>query len=819
MDPNSLTTEEAKKTSIDQLLKKLEANPRGLSSSEAEKRLQQYGLNEIQEKKANPLKKFLGYFWGPIPWMIEAAVIMSAAIQRWPDFAIISTLLMVNAIVASWQEHKADNAIELLKQRLSLKARVLRDAKWQEMPAGKLVPGDIIRLRLGDIIPADAKLIFGDFLLTDESALTGESLPVEKHLSDIGYASSIVKQGEMNALVVNTADRTFFGKTTKLVEQAQTPSHFQKAISKIADYLIFLAIGLVMVIVLVSIFHGQNILDIIQFALVLTVAGIPAALPVVLSVTMAVGAIALAKREAIVSKLVAIEEMASMDVLCSDKTGTITKNALTLAGTKPYGEFSENDVLLFSALSSREEDQDPIDKAILVKTRSTQVIEDRINRIEVTSFKPFDPVVKRTEATVQGEDGSRFKLAKGAPQAILDLVEDKKSINEKLTEDVNEFAKKGYRALGVARTNLENKWQFAGLIALFDPPREDSAQTIKTAQSMGVSVKMVTGDHIAIAKEISSQVSLGNDILLPAAFLDKSDIQAQRMVEAAEGFAEVFPEHKYRIVELLQEKGHVVGMTGDGVNDAPALKKANAGIAVEGATDAAKSAADIVLTKPGLSVIIDAIKESRKIFQRMTNYCTYRISETIRVLLFMTASIVIFQFYPVTALMLVLLALLNDLPIMTIAYDRVKYSDKPEKWNMRTLLIVATFLGVIGVFSSFGILYIGLVVLKLNPLVLQSLIYLKLSVAGHLTVFVARTKGHFWSVKPAKPLLFAVIATQLTATIITVYGILLPAMGWGLAALVWGYALALFVITDFAKVRLYKLLSRTGIRTEKPKPT
>ena len=493
-----------------------------------------------------------------------------------------------------------------------------------------------------------------------------------------------------------------------------------------------------------------------------------------------------------------------------------------MGGTKPYGEFTENDVLLFSALASREEDKDPIDEAILAKTKSTPAIEGRIDHIKVTSFKPFDPVIKRTEATVQGEDGSQFKVTKGAPQAILALIEDKKSINDKLTEDVNEFAKKGYRALGVARTNKENKWQFAGLIALFDPPREDSAQTIKTAQSMGVNVKMVTGDHIAIAKEISSQVNLGNDIVLPAAFLDKPDSEAQRVVEEAEGFAEVFPEHKYRIVELLQEKEHVVGMTGDGVNDAPALKKANAGIAVEGATDAAKSAAAIVLTKPGLSVIIDAIKESRKIFQRMTNYCTYRIAETIRVLLFMTASIVIFQFYPVTALMLVLLALLNDLPIMTIAYDNVKYSDKPEKWDMRTLLGIATFLGIIGVFSSFGILYIGLIVLKLNPLVLQSFIYLKLSVAGHLTVFVARTKGHFWSVKPAKPLLFAVIATQLTATIITVYGILLPAMGWGLAALVWGYALSLFVITDFAKVRLYKLLNYTDARTrkrEKPKPT
>jgi H+-transporting ATPase len=811
MSESLLSTEDAKKANVDELLSRLRAGKDGLSSSEAEKRLQQYGPNDIPEKKENPLIRFLTYFWGPIPWMIEAAVIMSAIIQHWPDVGIIFALLMVNAVVGFWQEHKAGNAIELLKQRLALRARVLRDGKWQEMPAGKLVPGDIVRLRLGDIIPADAKLIEGDYLLTDESALTGESLPVEKHLSDVGYASSIVRQGEMNALVVNTGVRTFFGKTTRLVEEAVTRSHFQKAIVKIGDYLIFLAIGLAIVLFLVSIFRGQDILEIIQFVLVLTVAAIPAALPAVLSVTMAIGAIALAKKEAIVSKLVAIEEMAGMDVLCSDKTGTITKNELTIGATKPYAKFTENDVLMFSVLASREEDQDPIDKAILAKTKNISAIAETVNHFKITGFRPFDPTSKRTEATIRGEDDSQFKVSKGAPQAILALAENKKSVSNRMAEDVDAFAEKGYRALGVARTDKDNKWQFAGLIALYDPPREDSADTIKTAQSMGVNVKMVTGDHIAIAKEISRQVNLGTNIVLPASFLDKPDSQSQRVVEEAEGFAEVFPEHKYRIVELLQDRGHIVGMTGDGVNDAPALKKADSGIAVAGATDAAKSAADIVLTKPGLSVIIDAIKESRKIFQRMTNYSIYRIAETIRVLLFITSSIVIFQFYPVTALMIVLLALLNDLPIMTIAYDNVKYSDKSERWDMRKLLGIATFLGIIGVFSSFGILYIGTDVLKLSPSVLQSFIYLKLSVAGHLTVFVARTKRSFWSVRPATPLLLAVVVTQMVATLITVYGILLPAMGWVLALFVWGYALSLFVVTDFAKVQLYKLLDHTGI--------
>jgi len=612
--------------------------------------------------------------------------------------------------------------------------------------------------------------------------------------------------------VTTTGINTYFGKTTKLVEEARTKSHFQKAIMKIGDYLIFLAVALVVVVFLVALFRHESMVETLQFALVLTVAAIPAALPAVLSVTMAVGAVALAKKEAIVSKLASIEEMAGMDVLCSDKTGTITKNELTVGEVKTFGEFSDKDVLLFGTLASREEDQDPIDNAIIAKTKAILVLAETLDRHKVIEFKPFDPVSKRTEATVEDVDGSHFKVAKGAPQVVLSLVSDREQVSAEVDEIVNSFAGKGYRALGVARTDVQDNWRFVGLVALYDPPREDSAETIRTAESMGVQVKMVTGDHVAIAKEIAKEVNLGTNIMPASSFLDKRDSEAQRVVEGSDGFAQVFPEHKYHIVELLQGGGHIVGMTGDGVNDAPALKKADAGIAVAGATDAAKSAADIVFTTPGLSVIIDAMKESRKIFQRMNNYAVYRIAETIRVLLFITLSIVAFQFYPVTALMIVLLALLNDAPIMTISYDNVKYSNQPERWNMRTLLGIATMLGVIGVFSSFGILYVGLDVLNLSRDVLQSFIYLKLSVAGHLTVFVARTRGSFWSVKPAKPLLIAVIATQLIATLITVYGFLLPPMGWGLAALVWGYSLTLFVVTDFIKVRLYRLLDHRGIR-------
>ncbi len=806
MDKIVINADEAKKKSLEELLKKLSSNKKGISSFEAQERFQEYGPNEICEEKVNPLIKFLKYFWGPMPWLIEVAIILSAVIQHWADLGIISTLLALNAIIGFWQEHKASNAIELLKEKLALKARVLRDDKWQEVSAKELVPGDIIHIGSGDIIPADAKII--DDISADESALTGESLPVDKKASDIAYSGSVVNQGETNALVTSTGMNTYFGKTAQLVEKAETKSFLQKTVIKIGDYLIILAAIMVAIIFIASLFRHQSLFDTLQFALVLVVASIPVALPAVLSVTMAVGAVALAKKEAIVSKLVAIEEMAGADVLCADKTGTITKNELKLGEIKPFDGFKEDDVLLYGKLASPKDSNDPIDVAVLSKAQEKSI---KIKGYKITKFKPFDPVSKRTEASIEDSKGNKFKVSKGATQVILSLTGEDKKTADKMNEYVNKFAEKGYRALGVAITDESGKWQYAGLLGLYDPPREDSAETIKTAASMGVNVKMVTGDHIAIAKEISKEVNLGTKIIIPEDFADKPDRKAKKVVEETDGFAEVFPEHKYHIVELLQDKGHIVGMTGDGVNDSPALKKANVGIAVAGATDAAKSAASIVLTRPGISVIIDSIKQSRKIFQRMNNYSIYRIAETVRVLFFISLSIIFFNFYPVTALMIVLLALLNDAPIMTIAYDNVIYSNEPEKWDLRLILGIATMLGIVGVISSFFILYIGLNVFNLSPYLLQSFIYLKLSVAGHMTVFVARTKGHFWSVRPALPLFLAVVITQTIATLIVVYGFLLPAIGWGLAAFIWGYALIAFVITDFIKVYFYRLLSREGV--------
>jgi len=532
-------------------LKELSSSRSGLSSSEAQARLQQYGPNEITEKKVSPLAKFLGYFWGPIPWMIEAAVILSGILRRWDDFGVIFALLLLNAVVGFWQEHKADTAIELLKQRLALKARVLRDGKWMEISARELVPGDVVRVRLGVIVPADVKLIEGDYLQADESALTGESLPVEKKAGEVAYSGSIVRQGEMLGLVFATGMSTYFGRTARLVEAAKTRSHFQTAVIKIGNYLIVMAVGLVSIVFLAAVYRHESLLDTLQFSLVLIVAAIPAALPAVLTVTMAVGATALAKKEAIVSKLVSIEEMAGVDILCSDKTGTITKNELKVGEVRPFGGFKEEDVLLTAVLASPEEGLDAIDDAIITHSKGSKEVVDALGRYKGVSFKPFDPVSKRTEATVEDGSGQRNKVSKGAPQVILSLAKNKDAMTSKVDECVNEFASKGYRALGAARTDSQGEWHYVGLIALFDPPREDSAQTIKTAQSMGLDVKMVTGDHLAIAKEIARRVNLGTNIIVASEFIDKAADQAKEIIEKVDGFAQVFPEHKYRIVELL----------------------------------------------------------------------------------------------------------------------------------------------------------------------------------------------------------------------------------------------------------------------------
>ena len=795
-----------------ELQTKLESSPDGISQAEATKRLAQYGPNEIEEKKDNPFLKFLTYLWGPIPWMIEAAVVLSALAQHWPDFGIILVLLLANAVVGFWEEHQAGNAIAALKAKLAVEARVRRDGKWVTPPARELVPGDVIRMRLGDIVPADARLLDGDSIEVDQSALTGESLPATRKPGEAVFSGSIVRQGEISGLVYATGANTYFGKTAELVQEAHTVSHFQRAVLKIGDYLIILAVALVAVIITVSVIRGDPILTTLQFALVLTVAAIPVAMPTVLSVTMAVGARLLAKREAIVTRLAAIEELAGVDVLCADKTGTLTQNKLTLGDPFGVSGVDADEVILCAALASREEDKDTIDMAVLDGLKDAKALKG----YKVLHFQPFDPVHKRTEATVKGPDGKTFQVAKGAPQVILEMSANAGKVKAAVDKAVNEFAARGFRSLGVARAAASGKWQFLGVLPLFDPPRDEAKATIATARQMGVTIKMVTGDALAIAVETAKKLGMGTNILDASGFGDTKHQASAKLVkeiESADGFAQVFPEHKFRIVETLQKHGHIVGMTGDGVNDAPALKKADCGIAVSGATDAARAAASIVLLTSGLSVIIEAIKESRKIFQRMNSYAIYRIAETLRVLLFMTLAILVFNFYPVTAVMIVMLALLNDGAILSIAYDNVHYKDQPEAWNMRMVLGISTVLGIIGVVSAFGLFYLAERVFHIDRDHIQTLMYLKLSVAGHLTIFLTRTRGRFWTIRPARVLLLAVFGTQAVATLIAVYGLFMTPLGWGWALFVWVYALAWFLVNDQVKVLAYRILDPNKART------
>jgi H+-transporting ATPase len=792
--------------------KRLGSSPEGLTQAEAEKRLIQYGPNEIEEKKVNPLLLLLTYFWGPIPWMIEAAVILSGVLRHWPDFIIILVLLLANAGIGFWEEHQAGKAIAALKAELAIKARVLRDGKWITPPSRELVPGDVIRLRLGDIVPADARLLDGDPIEVDQSALTGESLPATRTSGETVFSASIIRQGEIGAMVYATGANTYFGKTAELVQEAQTVSHFQQAVLKIGTFLIILAAGLVTLITLVSILRGDPILDTLQFALVLTVAAIPVAMPTVLSVTMAVGARLLATKKAIVSRLVAIEELAGVDVLCTDKTGTLTQNKLTLGEPFTVNDLPAEQVILNAALASRADDADAIDLAVLGGLKSDQALQG----YEVVHFQPFDAVRKCTEASVTATDGTSFKVTKGAPQVILELSGNASKVKTDVDTAVNDFAARGFRSLGVARAEGEGSWQFLGVLPLFDPPREDAKATIATARQMGVDVKMVTGDALAIAQETAKTLGMGSDILDAAGLGDvkrEEPAATAESIEKADGFAQVFPEHKFHIVDVLQKRGHIVGMTGDGVNDAPALKKADCGIAVSDATDAARAAASIVLTTPGLTVIIDAIKESRRIFQRMNSYAIYRIAETLRVLLFITAVILIFNFFPVTAIQIVMLALLNDGAILSIAYDNVRYKDQPEAWNMHLVLGIATVLGLVGPIAAFGLFSLGKEVLHLDHSHLQTLMYLTLSVAGHLTVFLARTRGPFWSIRPARVLMLAVLGTQTLATFIAVYGVFMTPIGWGYAGFVWGYALAWFLVTDRVKLLAYRILDSSKTKT------
>jgi H+-transporting ATPase len=790
-----------------ELIGRLKTSRQGVSPDEAAQRLKQYGYNELPQEQRSALVMLLSYFRGAIPYMIITAAVISAVLGHYPTLVIILVLLVMNAVVGFREEYQASNVIAALKEKLAVQATACRDGKWQSVEARELVPGDVIRLRIGSIIPADARLLDGDAIQVDQSALTGESLPVEHRPGDAVYSGTIVKQGEIDAIVYATGANSYYGKTAHLVESAKSVSHLQQAIMKIADYLLVIAVVLAVVIVAVAYARRDPILEVLQFVLVLVVAAVPVAMPAVMSVTMALGAGKLAAKQAIVTRLSAVEEVAGIDVLCSDKTGTLTQGSLTPGEPFAVPGVSADEVMLAAGLASRAEDQDPIDLAVLSGVKDKA----KLGAYKIVHFTPFDPVHKRTEALVTAADGLSIKVTKGAPQVITALDPNFEAVREAGDRAVGEFAARGYRSLGVARTDKDGQWHFLGVIPLYDPLREDSKATVEAAEALGLRVKMVTGDQLAIAKEVAHQLDLGPNIISAAVFGETREYESGQLadaIEQADGFAQVFPEHKYHIVDVLQKRGHIVGMTGDGVNDAPALKKADAGIAVSGATDAARSAASIALLSPGLSVIIDAIREARRIFERMVSYAVYRISETVALLGFLTITIVAFHVYPVTAIMIVFLAILNDGSILSIAYDNTRSAPAPVRWQMRSVMGMSGALGGFAIMRSLGMYAIATDRLGLGAGAVMTMIYLNLSVGGIFTLYAARTRGPFWTVAPGPVLLLVTFAAQLIATLISVYGLLVTPIGWADAGLVWSYCAVMFVIQDWVKLAAARLFRR-----------
>lgn len=800
-------------------LKSLETSAKGLTGAEAASRLTRFGRNAIAAKTESLWKKLATYFWGPLPWMIEAAALISLVRRDWSDFFVVAGLLVYNAAVGFWQDYKASNALDALKKGLAPRARVLRDGKWTTTDAADLVPGDVVNVTAGQIVPADLLLIAGEYLTVDQSALTGESLPASKKVGDAAYSGGIAKQGDMTGVVTKTGNNTFFGRTAKLVASAGAVSHSQKAVQQIGDFLIIAAFALALVLVSVEVYRHivvapswdwSTIGSIAQFVLILLVASIPVALPAVMSVTMAIGAYALSKQKAILSRLSAIEELAGVDVLCSDKTGTLTLNQLTVDAPIPFGGAKPEDVLIGAALATQTSSEDPIDLAVLRALKDKSALSE----FKQTAFVPFDPVNKRTVATVTDAQGHTSEYAKGAPQVIAALAKPDAATLAKYNGTVADLASRGYRALGVARSDDGKEWSLVGLVTMQDPPRPDAKATIAETEKLGLNVKMVTGDDVAIGDQIAKQLGMG-DRLLVASDLFKDGTttitpQIAEAVERADGFGRVFPQHKYEIVKALQSRGHIVAMTGDGVNDAPALRQADCGIAVSGATDAARSAAAIILTAPGLSTIVNAIVGAREIFQRIMSYVRYRIAMTLDIMLLVVASVVFFEFQPLTAVMIVVLALLDDIPIMTIAYDKVAPAPEPQRWDMHRVLVFSCLMGLVSFAESLGMLLVGLewtgnaaltALIPLDKDGLKTAMFLQLAVGGHLLLFVVRTRHSiFLPPYPSAPLFLAVVATQIAAILICGFGVLMPKLAWAAIAAVWVYCLAWMVIIDVVKL-------------------
>ena len=796
----------------------LGVNPEtGLSSADAAVRLKEHGYNEVAEQKGHPVLKFLEKFWGLSAWMLELIMVLSAVLHKFADLAVVGALLVVNAVLSTAQEHRAAGVVETLRRRLRVSARVLRDANWQVIAARELVPGDIVRLRPGDIIPADIKLLAGS-LSVDQSALTGESMDVEKESGDVLPSGSMVRLGEGNGVVMLTGAQTYFGRTTELVQLARPKLHIEAVVAKVVRWLFVIVCALLSMVIVLSLVRGLPLIEMVPLMLVLLMSAVPVALPVMFTVSMAVGSAELAKRGVLVTRLSAVEDAATMDVLCVDKTGTITINQLTVTGVIPLGQSTETDVLFAGALASQEANQDPIDLAFLAAAKERHIF-DGLPAVTPISFAPFDAKNRRTEAVVI-VNGQRLQVMKGAVRSVAQACGLQPPAIEELEERVSESALKGYRTLAVGRGPQPGTPELAGLVTLYDPPRPDAKQLIVALRGLGVSVKMLTGDALPVAREIAQVVGLTD--IRRVADLKAAGTQAGNetvdLLAGAGGFAEVYPEDKYIVVQHLQAAGHVVGMTGDGVNDAPALRQAEVGIAVSTATDVAKGAASVVLTEPGLANIVAMVEQGRTIYQRILTWIINKISRTILKAAFVAIAFVVTGKFVVSAFAMLLLVFMTDFAKIALATDEVRWSRKPETWNIGGFIAVSVVLGVVMVAEALLLLYFGWsrFGLAANANALYTFSFLTLLYFAVFSIVSAREREWFWATMPSKTLILALTADAFTGTALTFVGLPdLTPLPWEQMLAIFGYAMiCCLAVNDIVKVAMIRWLVPAAVEQQ-----
>lgn len=803
MDITKRGTSEYQHMSQVDIMKKLETSSGGLTTEEANSRIKKWGLNIIEEKKKHPLLGFFKRYWGPMPWLLECAIVLTVILKHYTESVIIFTLLTANAVIGYLQSRNSQKAVELLKRRLEIKVRVLRDGTWILKDAKDIVIGDIINIKIGDFVPADVAIISGE-VSSDESALTGESLPKELHQSDLVYSGSVVKRGEAKCVVINIGSNTLFGKTVDLVKTARPQSKQEELMIRIVRSMMFLGIGASIIVSSYAIYLHKDILFILSFVVIFLIGAIPVALPAVLTIVQAVGSLELSKQGVLVTKLDSVEDAASIDFFCFDKTGTITQNKLSITDSVFFGKYGKDDILKFAALASNEEGMDAIDLAIIDYIESVGIGFDGYEQI---SYTPFNPEHKKTEAIVS-HNGMKFKVIKGAAQTILELCGEIDQVTlDKATRSIEVFSGKGSRTIAIAVSEDQDSISFSlvGLLAIADPPRLDSKDMIAEIRSLGIKCLMLTGDSISIAKEIARQVGIGDHINLVNDLKGLTSQEQVKLIERSDGFAEVYPEDKYYIVTLLQASGHTVGMTGDGVNDAPALKQAELGTAVSEATDVAKASASIVLTQPGLREIVDAVKISRKTYQRMLTWVLSKITKVVEVIILFTVGFFWLHDVVISLLGMSLLVFANDFATMSIATDNVKSTSSPNKWEIKNITLASLVLGMFFALGDLLIMYIGQNYFKLEFDRLQTLVMLCLVFNSQFRILLVRERRHFWSSTPNKSLILVNILVIVGFSLLGIIGIFMPNLPLNQVLMILGITMAYMICIDFIKYPVFRL--------------